>query len=118
VSDGAVTAPGQFLCVALTNSGGCVTGAKLFVGLEMVTMTICDTPPAIGAAVSRRTIPARGTLNEISCGSRVSTGGRILTETAIAPVTLWAGATAGMATSTMAIAESERERGIVAVINH
>ena len=118
VSDGAVTAPDQFLRVASTNTAGCVAGAKLFVGLEMVTMTICDAPPAIGAAVSRRAIPVRETLNEMSCGGRVSTGGRILAETAIALLTLCAGATAGMAMSTMTIAETERVRCIVAVINH
>jgi len=118
VSVSAVMAADRFLRVALTSTGGCARGAKLFVGLEMVIMTICDTPPAMGAAVSRRAIPVRATLNEISSGGRVSIGGRIRADTAIAPLTLCAGAIAGMATSTMSIAESARERSIVAVITH
>lgn len=81
-------------------------------------MTICDTPPALGAAVSRSASPVRATLTEMSRGGRVSTGGRILAETAIPLLTLCAGATAGMAMSTMTIAESERVRCIVAVISH
>jgi hypothetical protein len=54
----------------------------------------------------------------MSCGGRVSTGGRILAETAIALLALCAGATAGMAMSPMTIAEIERVRCIVAVITH
>jgi hypothetical protein len=84
----------------------------------MVTMTIGDTPPVTGAAVSRSAIPVRATFNEMSCGGRVSTGGRILAETAIALLALCAGATAGMAMSPMTIAEIERVRCIVAVITH
>src|SRR5690349_25156004 len=50
ISVSAVLAADRFLRVALTSTGGCATGAKLFVGLEMVIMTIWDTPPAMGAA--------------------------------------------------------------------
>jgi hypothetical protein len=98
-------APDRFLpCAGITSVGACVLGAKLFVGLEMVTMTICDTAPAIGAAVSSRAIPARATLNEIRCGGRVPSRGNTVADTGIAPPTLWEGATDGTVASTVTIA--------------
>jgi len=67
-------------------------------------MTICDTAPAIGAAVSRRAIPVRPTLTEISRGDCVPSGGRTVADTAIAPLTLWAATAAGTVTRISAIA--------------
>ena len=106
-----VAAPDRFLsCAGITSLGACVRGAKLFVGLEMVTMTICDTAPAIGAAVSSRAMPGRARLSESNCGGRVPSGGSTVADTAIAPPTLWAGASVGRVASAMTIAASVRQR--------
>jgi hypothetical protein len=71
-------------------------------------MTICDTTPAIGAAVSNRAIPVRATLNEIRCGARARSGGKTVAETAIAPLTLWPCAHIGATASAARITASER----------
>jgi hypothetical protein len=75
----------------------------------MVTMTICDTAPATGAAVSIRAIPVRATVNLINRGARARSGGNTVTDTASAPLTLRAGAAAGRARSIMTMARSATE---------
>ena len=86
---------------AVTSVGGCAMGANLLVGLDTVTMTICDTAPATGADVSRCAIPVRARLIETSCGGCAPSGGRIVADTPSAPTTLWARALADTVTSTV-----------------
>ena len=94
---------------ASTSTGGCTIGGKLFVGLETVTMTICDTAPAIGDAVSTRATPVGARLTETSWGARDPSGGRMVAATPSVPLTRCARAVAGMVASTMLTVASNTE---------
>jgi len=96
--------------VAITHTGACAIGTKPFVEVETVTMTICDTAPAIGASASSRPMPFRATLNETPRSVCVPMGGNTVADTAIALLTPWAGAAGGIVASAIRIAANARCR--------